>query len=68
MFVRKSTYHTNLYIWLHIRTTDLDCLLNEPLDLVEESECEAADWLGDEAPDCEHDLSAAQSVEQTRHK
>lgn len=28
-----------------------------------ESECEATDWLGEEAPDWEHDLSAAQSEE-----
>lgn len=28
-----------------------------------ESECDAADWLGEEAPDWEHDLSAAQSEE-----
>lgn len=49
-------------------TTDLDCLRREPLDLAEESVCADADWLGDGAPDCVHDLSAAQSVDTHRRE
>ena len=67
MYIYTHTYsHTqwgHTHTHTHTFTPDLDCLLKEPLDLVEKSECEAADWLGDEAPDCEHDLSGAQSVE-----
>lgn len=62
----KQWMHKYLDICRKDHTTDLDCLRREPLDLAEESACEDVDWLGDAAPDCGHDLSAAQSRDKHR--
>lgn len=47
-------------------TTDLDCLLREPLDLMEPCVCKEVAWLGEDDADCGH-LSAAQSADTQKH-